>query len=51
MESQIADRLKLYQQFYSMTNDPQLKAEYERQIQKTFGIEDATKKMSLKQSL
>jgi hypothetical protein len=30
-------RQKLYAQFYSSLNDPQMKAEYEKQILKTFG--------------
>jgi hypothetical protein len=34
-----------------MVNDPQLKAEYEKQIQKTFGNEDNNKKHTLKHSL
>jgi hypothetical protein len=43
-------RQKLYAQFYSSINDPAVKAEYEKQIIKTFGSEEG-KKPSLKQSL
>jgi RNA recognition motif-containing protein len=49
-ESQLLLRQKLYTQFYSSINDPQFKTEYERQVLKTFGAEDA-KKPTLKQSL
>jgi hypothetical protein len=44
-------RQKLYAQFYSSINDPAIKAEYEKQVLKTFGSSDAGKKPSLKQSL
>ena len=43
-------RQKLYAQFYSSINDPQVKAEYEKQVLKTFGDEEL-KKQTLKQSL
>lgn len=36
-EQQLLLRQRLYAQFYSSLNDPQMKAEYERQILKTFG--------------
>lgn len=49
-EQQLLLRQKLYAQFYSSLNDPQMKAEYERQILKTFGNEDG-KRLSLKHSL
>lgn len=49
-ETQLLLRQKLYAQFYSSINDPQVKAEYERQVLKTFGAEDV-KKPPLKQSL
>lgn len=50
-EIQLMHRQKLYAQFYSSINDPAIKAEYERQVLKTFGSSDAGKKPSLKQSL
>ena len=43
-------RQKLYAQFYSSINDPQTKAEYEKQVLKTFGDQELKKK-TLKQSL
>ena len=36
-EQQLLLRQRLSAQFYSSLNDPQMKAEYERQILKTFG--------------
>ena len=42
-ESMIAPIMKLYEEHYSMMNDPQLKAEYEKQMMKTFGMETPTK--------
>ena len=43
-------RQKLYTQYYSSLNDPLVKAEYEKQILKTFGNEES-KKLTIKQSL
>ena len=42
-ENQLLLRQKLYAQFYSSINDPQVKAEYEKQVLKTFGEEDIPK--------
>lgn len=35
-QTEAAKRIKLYEGFYSMLNDPLLKAEYEKQALKTF---------------
>lgn len=42
--------IKTYQQFFSMTNDPLLKAAYDKQVQKTFGGMQNSEK-TLKQRL
>lgn len=37
-DNQQMQRQMLFSQYYSMVNDPNLKIEYEKQIQKTFGV-------------
>ena len=42
--------IKMYQQYYSMMNDPILKAAYEKQMEQSFGAESESKK-GVRQSL
>ncbi len=49
-QTEAAQRIKIYEHFYSMLNDPLLKAEYEKQAMKTFEASDSSKG-SFKQKL
>ena len=49
-ETEAGQMIRTYQQYYSMMNDPILKAAYEKQMEQSFGREAEGKK-SVKQSL
>ena len=47
----VSEHQKIYQEYYSTLNDPVIKADYEKQMEKMFGKNFSAKKNDFKNSL